>query len=206
MTASETQFDQTGAKPAQTADNADLQLVLARLEQIQASLTGPSHVPSLHSGMVAPEDATSPRLASTMERIAYALQVIARVRRPDVPPNPRCDVISLTATNAGLSNSQVARGHVEVPTTVNENHSLASLAAQVDQLGQLLKKQERSARAVDKQCCTVDEVAELTGYKPWTIRQACNRGRISGRKGDDGRWRVPREEVARLQQSGLSAE
>jgi len=57
--------DQPEASPAQTVGNAALQLVLARLEQIQASVTGPSHVPSLHSGMVAPDDATSPRLAST---------------------------------------------------------------------------------------------------------------------------------------------
>ena len=31
-----------------------------------------------------------------------------------------------------------------------------------------------------KEACTVEEVAEKTKYKPFTVRQACNKGRIKG--------------------------
>jgi predicted site-specific integrase-resolvase len=70
----------------------------------------------------------------------------------------------------------------------------------------MLKKQERLACTAEKKFFSVDETAEVTGFKPWTIRQACNKGRIKGRKGDDGRWRVPHDEVLRLQEEGLPAE
>jgi hypothetical protein len=80
---------------------------------------------------------------------------------------------------------------------------MTALEAGVAEIRHLLKAQ--LGQAV-KQSYSVVEIAELTGYKPWTIRQACNTGRIKGKKGDDGRWRVPHEELVRLQEEGLPAE
>ncbi|MGA2620757.1 MAG: helix-turn-helix domain-containing protein [Thermoguttaceae bacterium] len=48
-----------------------------------------------------------------------------------------------------------------------------------------------------------DEVAERLDRSPWTIRQLCNRGQIRAVKGEDGCWRIPAEEVARLEENGV---
>ena len=56
-----------------------------------------------------------------------------------------------------------------------------------------------------KEWYSVKEVAAQTQYKEWTIRQACNENRISGKKGDDGKWRIPHAELVRLQEEGLPA-
>ena len=83
---------------------------------------------------------------------------------------------------------------------------IASMEAQLAKVHDLLQKQVKQARVSEKQSYAVTEVAKLTGYKAWTIRQACNRGRIKGKKGDDGRWRVPHDELIRIQAEGLPAE
>jgi len=45
-----------------------------------------------------------------------------------------------------------------------------------------------------KEFYTIKEVVDLTPYAEWTIRDACNTGRIDGaEKGDDGKWRVSHE-------------
>ncbi|MFH1921328.1 MAG: helix-turn-helix domain-containing protein [Planctomycetota bacterium] len=81
---------------------------------------------------------------------------------------------------------------------------IANLEAEVSEIKQLIKKQ-MAGQPVKGQYL-VSEAAELTGYEQWTIRQACNKGRIKATKGDDGRWRVPHQELVRLQERGLPAE
>ena len=138
-----------------------------------------------------------------MERIAYAAPGHSPRSAAGCTRDPQDDASSFTAVCDGLTNEHLDRGQVEGQATENDAHSLASLAVKLDELGQLVRKQGISATALEKQHCSVDETAELTGYKPWTIRHACHKGRIKGKKGDDGRWRVPREEVQRIQEAGL---
>jgi hypothetical protein len=82
----------------------------------------------------------------------------------------------------------------------------AQMKAELAEIKAMLKQQQQLIQPVEKQYYTVDEVAELTGHRPWTIRQACNRGRVKGKKGDDGRWRVAHEQLVFLQENGLPAE
>ena len=53
---------------------------------------------------------------------------------------------------------------------------------------------------------TVDEAAELTGFKQWTIRDGCNKGRIKAEKSPDRRWRISHEELLKIQNEGLPPE
>ena len=137
-------------------------------------------------------------LLATLERIAVALQVIARAQRLEVPGNPPA------AGRASTGNDHEASTAGGVPGPASD--PVVRLESQITEIRDLLKKQERLARTMEKKVYSVDEAAELTGYKAWTIRQGCNKGRIKGKKGDDGRWRISHEEVHRLQEEGLPAE
>jgi hypothetical protein len=59
------------------------------------------------------------------------------------------------------------------------------------------------AASPEKQRYTVNEVADLTKLSEWTVRQACNKSRIKAEKGPDGQWRIPREELVKIQNEGL---
>jgi hypothetical protein len=83
---------------------------------------------------------------------------------------------------------------------------IISLEAQVTEVLSLAKKQAKLTQSASKNFYTVAEVEGLTVYKEWTIRDACNKGRIKAKKGDDGRWRVPHDELVRLQEEGLTAD
>ena len=58
----------------------------------------------------------------------------------------------------------------------------------------------------DKQWYTVAEVEKCTPYTKWTIRRACAKGRITAQKGRDCQWRVPHEQVIKIQNEGLPPE
>lgn len=45
----------------------------------------------------------------------------------------------------------------------------------------------------------------MTGYKPFTIRQACNTERVDAEKRPDGCWRIHRSTVVQLKDQGLPA-
>ena len=47
------------------------------------------------------------------------------------------------------------------------------------------------------------EAAELAKLSEWTIRNACNKGRIKAQKGPDEKWRISREELVKIQNEGL---
>ena len=59
------------------------------------------------------------------------------------------------------------------------------------------------ATSPDKQAYTVSEAAELTKLSEWTIRNACNKGRIKAEKSADGQWRIPRDVLVKIQNEGL---
>lgn len=63
------------------------------------------------------------------------------------------------------------------------------------------------ARGADRQAYTVVEAAARLDLTRWTVRQACNHGRIRARKvpgrGKKGQWRIPHDELVRVQNEGL---
>lgn len=76
-----------------------------------------------------------------------------------------------------------------------------------NQLSELRLLLERSHRLMlVKEWYTVDEAAEKTGYTAWTIRQACNKGRIKGAKKNtrSSKWRIPHESVKQVENEGLT--
>jgi excisionase family DNA binding protein len=55
---------------------------------------------------------------------------------------------------------------------------------------------------------TVDEVAELLGKRPYTVREWCREGRINARKRPERRggaelWNISAAEVARYRDEGI---
>ena len=50
---------------------------------------------------------------------------------------------------------------------------------------------------------SVEEAAERLDRSAWTIRQLCKSGQIKAVKGNDGCWRIPADEVARLEEEGV---
>jgi hypothetical protein len=78
-------------------------------------------------------------------------------------------------------------------------------------LKELINRMERIearlALSVEKESYTVEEAAERLDRKPWTVRQWCNKGQVKGAykvhgKGRTGEWRIPHEELVRLQNRG----
>jgi hypothetical protein len=49
----------------------------------------------------------------------------------------------------------------------------------------------------------VEDAAERLGRSPWTIRQLCLADQIRAVKGEDKTWRIPADEVARLEVEGV---
>ena len=95
----------------------------------------------------------------------------------------------------------------EVATTPQSaglpDDAVVGLQAELAEIKELLRKQQKPVPPTEKHAYTVKEAAELTGYKPWTIRQAANKGRIQSQKSPDGQWRIPHEEVTAIQNQGL---
>jgi excisionase family DNA binding protein len=50
---------------------------------------------------------------------------------------------------------------------------------------------------------SVEEAAERLDRSPWTVRELCNAGQIKATKDNDGRWRIPADEVSRLEAEGV---
>jgi excisionase family DNA binding protein len=66
---------------------------------------------------------------------------------------------------------------------------------------QQIEKQKPAAQVKD--FYSTAEAAEVTNLSEWTVRDACNQGRINADKSSDGKWRIPRDEVVRIQNRGL---
>ncbi len=78
---------------------------------------------------------------------------------------------------------------------------LAALESTLARIEKGLKASQ--AASPEKHAYTVSEVAELTKLSDWTIRNACNKGRIKAQKGPDGQWRIARDELIKIQNEGL---
>ncbi len=59
------------------------------------------------------------------------------------------------------------------------------------------------ASTADKEWYTVKEAATRLGKSEWTIRQACNQGRIISKKDASDHWRISHDELVKIQNQGL---
>ncbi len=50
---------------------------------------------------------------------------------------------------------------------------------------------------------SVEKVAARLARSSWTVRQLCNLGQICAIKGEDGCWRIPADEFAKLEENGV---
>jgi excisionase family DNA binding protein len=85
---------------------------------------------------------------------------------------------------------------------------LNGLAPSLTDVRQRLERLEDCfAMSVVKESYTTEEAAERLGRSDWTVRQWCNKGQVKGAKkvrgkGRTGEWRIPHDELVRLQNEG----
>jgi excisionase family DNA binding protein len=78
--------------------------------------------------------------------------------------------------------------------------------AMCQQLGELRELIVQEKGEIVKEFYSTREVAKRTGLAEYTIRQACNTGRIDAEKAGNGKgseWRIPHATLQQLLQSGL---
>jgi excisionase family DNA binding protein len=77
--------------------------------------------------------------------------------------------------------------------------------AMLARLDARLERVERQLQlGVAREAYTVAQAAERLNLSAWTVRQACNKGRIHGTKARNGRdWRIPHDELVRVEAEGL---
>jgi transposase len=91
----------------------------------------------------------------------------------------------------------------QIRTSIQEQMQQVLLPI-MDRFNQL---EQRLSLAVVKESYTTEEVAQRLERAEWTVRQWCNKGQVAGAKkvrgrGRMGEWRIPHEEVVRLQNEG----
>jgi len=108
------------------------------------------------------------------------------------------------ARGAPASNQPAPPPAADQPEDTEPQPPTDRLEAIESALVQIQKRLEATpAPSKEKDWYTVDEAAELTKLKAWTVRDACNKSRIAAEKSPDGRWRISREEVGKIQNRGL---
>jgi len=81
---------------------------------------------------------------------------------------------------------------------------VTEMKSELAEIKQLLAAEQGE---IVKEAYTVEEVAKKTNYALFTIRQACNKGRIrDARKGRDGAWRIPHASLLDIINNGLPSE
>jgi hypothetical protein len=83
---------------------------------------------------------------------------------------------------------------------------LSVINARTEEMQQTLDALRRRVETgtAAKTCLTTREFAAEVGRAEFTIRSACNHGRLRAEKTDNGReWRIPATELARYRRQGL---
>ena len=93
------------------------------------------------------------------------------------------------------------------PTTPAQDATVLRLVELVTGMREQLDRVERRVGlGVVKEMYTTEEVAGRIGRSEWTVRQWCNKGQVRGRKvrgrGRQGEWRIPHDELVRVQNDG----
>ena len=88
---------------------------------------------------------------------------------------------------------------------------LGETKEEVERLESLVAENGVGSGLPSKEFFTPNEVAEILGNKPYTVREWCRYGRIHAVKSKTGRgaeraWRISREEIVRYQNEGLLPE
>jgi helix-turn-helix protein len=94
------------------------------------------------------------------------------------------------------------------PSSSERPASVADLMQLAAYFEALLK--DMAQQRMVKEWYTVEEVAEITGKAPYTVREWCRQGRIRAKKkvcgrGKGGEWLVGHDELTRLRNEGLLA-
>ena len=75
-----------------------------------------------------------------------------------------------------------------------------------DLAGEVIARLDRIERAlvarVDRDYFTTHQAAARLNLSEWTVRQACNTGRMKGEKPNGRSWRIPLAEVERVERQG----
>jgi excisionase family DNA binding protein len=92
-------------------------------------------------------------------------------------------------------------------TSKDDRDSARRMYSIEERISALLDRMEaRLDDSLAKEAYSTDEAAKLLKRAPWTIRQWCNEGRARAKKirgrGRRGEWRIPHEELQRLQREG----
>jgi hypothetical protein len=132
-------------------------------------------------------------LLDYLSRIAVALESTIPLNLAPVQ-KPR---VSGTAIVPGLSS--------EDRTTLKDlKGDFTQVKTELAQIKEILSAERGE---VVKEAYTVEEVAGKTKYKPFTIRQACNKRRIKeAYKGRDHAWRIPHASLLDILSNGLPSE
>ena len=141
------------------------------------------------------------------DQLAYIHAEQMLDRQSSIPVDTGAAAVSAddeTQVGLGCQGNAASAPRDSDPLPEPPSDQITKLKNQVAEIRDLLKRQINTG--VVREFYSVNEVADRAGYERWTIRQACNKGRIKATKGDDGRWRVPHEELVRLQEQGLPAE
>ena len=104
------------------------------------------------------------------------------------------------ATNDDALHTGVDSLHQAMELIVRRLDELETIAAEIRD--NVLKT------TVDKEAYTTKEAAELLQRKPFTVREWCRLGRVNAFKiesgsGAEDEWRIPHEELLRIQNEGL---
>ena len=133
-------------------------------------------------------------LVDHLERIAVALENTNRLDRPQQVQRPRGSGDALVP---GLSGEDRA-------ALKSLKADMAEIRVALSQITELLAAERGE---VVREAYTVEEVSRKTKFKPFTIRQACNKGRIKGAyKGRDHAWRIPHASLLDVLTNGLPPE
>ena len=119
-----------------------------------------------------------PELLDYLERIAVALESL-------IPFNP----LPVPRPRGGGTDIMPGLSREDRTALKDLKGDLSQVKADLAQIKELLSADRGE---VVKEAYTVEEAATRTKYKPFTLRQACNKGRIKGAyKGRDHAWRIP---------------
>lgn len=93
-----------------------------------------------------------------------------------------------------------------MPATTFDAIAPDDLKVFLDTQGIIIDRLERLERAVvgsvEREFFSTEQAAARLGWSEWTIRQACNTGRIKGDKPYGRTWRIPLAEVERIERQG----
>ena len=83
--------------------------------------------------------------------------------------------------------------------------TLAAIDGKIEEMRHTLLEQRTSQ--LDKEWYTIAETSAATGFKPFTLRQCCNLGRIpeqwTNKHHRTGEWRIHRDAIEQIRNRGL---